>query len=63
MNGDLGRLSAGELKKILERVPDNADVVIRSNSIDSFVSCGYPWVYDNKLEAVVLIPDENHEKT
>lgn len=65
------RISVGALRKVIERLPDNADVVIRvqrpradseekqslSEGMDYFVRSALPWVYDNKLEALVLIPE------
>jgi hypothetical protein len=65
------RVSVGALRKIMERLPDNADVVIRvqkprvdseerqslSEGMDYFIRSALPWVYDNKLEALVLIPE------
>ena len=52
------RLTAGQLKKILERIPDNADVVLRRHGIDSVIKLGFAWVYENKCEALVLMENE-----
>jgi hypothetical protein len=49
------RLTAGQLKKILERIPDSADVVLRQKGIDVFVKLAFAWVYDNNCEALVLM--------
>ncbi len=54
----MDRLTAGQLKKILERVPDSADIVVRRNNIDFFVQLVFPWVYENKCEALVLMETE-----
>jgi hypothetical protein len=52
------RLTAGQLKKILERVPDNADVVIRERGKDLFIKLAFAWQYENKCEALVLVETE-----
>jgi hypothetical protein len=63
MDDDEIRLSVGVLRKILQQLPDNADVIIRPReelrpeSLDYFVRTAFPWVYDNKMEALVLIPE------
>jgi hypothetical protein len=63
MDNDELRLNVGKLREILKQLPDNADVIIRPReelkpeSLDYFVKTAFPWVYDNKLEALVLIPE------
>jgi hypothetical protein len=71
MDNDDLRVSVGDLRKIIENLPDNADVVIRlqrpradieerqslSEGMDYFIRTALPWVYDNKMEALVLIPE------
>lgn len=71
MDNDELRVSVGILRKVIEKLPDNADVVIRlqrpradteerqslSEGLDYFVRTAMGWVYDNKLEALVLIPE------
>lgn len=52
------RLTAGQLKKILERIPNDADVIIRQKGIDVFVKLGFAWVYENGCEALVLMENE-----
>jgi len=71
MEDDDIRVNVGTLRKVIENLPDNADVVIRlqkrrvdiderqslSEGMDYFIRVALPWVYDNKLEALVLIPE------
>jgi len=71
MEDDELRVSVGALRKVIEKLPDSADVVIRlqrpradteerqslSEGMDYFIRTALAWVYDNKLEALVLIPE------
>lgn len=71
MQEDDIRVNVGSLRKIIERLPDNADVVIRlqrpradteekqylSEGVDYFVRAALAWEYDNKMNSLVLIPE------